>query len=118
MSKYYAIKQGRGITNKIVRSWDECKELTHGYKSIYKSFKTEEEALEYLNITDVTKTLKVNDEAIRYTKSRKSNTVSVTHFLKGVRVDKSVVEAFERKCLDINVSKEVILESLLKEWTE
>ena len=118
MSKYYAIKQGKGVSNKIVRTWDECKSLTHGYKSIYKSFKTEEEALEYLNITDVTKTLKVNDEAIRYTKSRKSNTVSVTHFLKGVRVDKSVVEAFEHKCLDINVSKEVILESLLKEWTE
>ena len=38
--KYYAIKEGKGVKNKIVRTWSECKELVLGYPSIYKSFYT------------------------------------------------------------------------------
>ena len=30
--KYYAIKEGKGVKNKIVRSWDECKEFVHEYQ--------------------------------------------------------------------------------------
>ena len=41
--KYYAIKEGKGVKNKIVRTWSECKELVLGYPSIYKSFYTEED---------------------------------------------------------------------------
>ena len=37
--KYYAIKEGKGVKNKIVRTWTECKELVLGYPSIYKSSK-------------------------------------------------------------------------------
>ena len=39
----YAIKEGKGVKNKIVRTWSECKELVLGYPSIYKSFYTEED---------------------------------------------------------------------------
>ena len=46
--KYYAIKEGKGVKNKIVRTWSECKELVLGYPSIYKSFSTEEEARKML----------------------------------------------------------------------
>ena len=35
--KYYAIKEGKGVKNKIVRTWSECKELLLGYPSIYLS---------------------------------------------------------------------------------
>lgn len=46
--KYYAVKSGRKTG--IFRSWDECKESIGGYSgAIYKSFKTNEEALAYLN---------------------------------------------------------------------
>ncbi|CAG9702350.1 RNase H1/viroplasmin domain-containing protein [Clostridium neonatale] len=38
--KYYAIKKGNGVTNKIVETWEECKVLVLGYPAIYKSFKT------------------------------------------------------------------------------
>ena len=31
--KYYAIKEGKGVKNKIVRTWSECKELVLGYPS-------------------------------------------------------------------------------------
>ena len=41
--KYYAIKEGKGVKNKIVRTWTECKKLVLGYPSIYKSFYTEED---------------------------------------------------------------------------
>ena len=43
--KYYAIKVGKGVKDKIVRSWGECKELVLGYPSIYKSFSTEVQAI-------------------------------------------------------------------------
>ena len=33
--KYYAIKVGKGVKDKIVRTWSECKELVLGYPSIY-----------------------------------------------------------------------------------
>lgn len=49
--KYYAIKVGKktGVFN----SWDECKEYVSGYQgALYKSFKTYEEAQDYLNDVD------------------------------------------------------------------
>jgi len=117
--KYYAIKTGKGVKNKIVRTWSECKELVLGYPSIYKSFKTEEEALEYLKaIKDVDKTLEENNKAMEYNKIKKKGTVSVANFLKGVRIDKTIAEEFESKCNDLNISKEKILNELIKEWVD
>lgn len=46
--KYYAIAKGNGVLNKIVTSWEECKWLTQGNASVFKSFKTLEEAEKYL----------------------------------------------------------------------
>ena len=46
--KYYAIKKGNGVTNYIVDNWEECKWLVEGVPNEYKSFKTIEEAEEYL----------------------------------------------------------------------
>lgn len=45
--KYYAVR--KGCATGIFRTWDECKASVHGYPSAeYKSFKTEAEALSYL----------------------------------------------------------------------
>lgn len=50
MSKVYAVKEGRAIG--IFNSWDECSEQVKGYPGAkFKSFKTREEANEYLGIT-------------------------------------------------------------------
>lgn len=47
MKKYYAVKAGK--VPGIYRDWDSCKAQVHGFKgAIYKSFKTEEEALAFL----------------------------------------------------------------------
>lgn len=46
--KYYAVKAGKRVG--IFETWDEAKEQVHGFKNaIYKSFKTMEEAEDYLN---------------------------------------------------------------------
>lgn len=51
MSKYYAVKSG--YIPGIYTSWDECKTQVNGYKgAIYKSFKTKQEAEQYLNSQD------------------------------------------------------------------
>ena len=117
--KYYAIKTGKGVKDKIVTSWSECEALVKGYPSVYKSFKTEEEALEYLGaIKDVKRKLEENNKAMEYNKIKKKGTVSVANFLKGVRIDKTIAEEFESKCNDLNISKEKILNELIKEWVE
>ena len=36
--KYYAIKDGIGVSNIIVDTWDACSKLVLGYNSVYKSF--------------------------------------------------------------------------------
>lgn len=117
--KYYAIKLGKGVKDKIVTSWSECEALVKGYPSVYKSFKTEEEAKEYLGtIKNVKKKLEDNKKAMEHNKAKKKSTVSVAHLLKGVRIDKEVAEEFEAKCKDLNISKEKILNELIKEWVD
>ena len=51
--KFYAIKEEIGVKDIIVRSWDECSKLVLGYNAVYKSFLTEDEAKNYLEIVDV-----------------------------------------------------------------
>lgn len=117
--KYYAIKVGKGVKDKIVTSWSECEALVKGYPAIYKSFKSEDEALEYLgSIKDVDKKLEENNKAMEYNKAKKKGTVCVANLLKGVRIDKEVAEEFEAKCKDLNISKEKILNELIKEWVD
>ncbi len=50
-AKYYAVVKG---TNPgIYRSWEDCKSQVHGYPgAVYKSFKTEAEAKDYMLISD------------------------------------------------------------------
>ena len=47
--KYYAVKEG--VSRGIFRTWEECKASVNGYSgAVYKSFKTQAEALAYLGI--------------------------------------------------------------------
>lgn len=49
MAKYYSVYRGKSGVPMILRSWDECKAEVMGCKgAIYKSFKTEKEAIEFL----------------------------------------------------------------------
>ncbi len=47
MSKYYAVKAGK--TPGIYKTWNECQKQTKGFSgAVFKSFKTEKEAKEYI----------------------------------------------------------------------
>lgn len=47
-NKYYAVKEGKAPG--IYTSWEECKKQVHGYSgAIYKSFKTKEEAEQFVS---------------------------------------------------------------------
>ncbi|MCB9362573.1 viroplasmin family protein [Candidatus Woesearchaeota archaeon] len=49
--KFYAVAKGRGKVPAIYESWDACKEKVQGYPDArYKSFKTREEAEEFLGL--------------------------------------------------------------------
>lgn len=55
--KYYAVKEG--ASRGIFRTWEECRASVSGYSgAVYKSFKTEAEALAYLGI-------KQNSDAVK-----------------------------------------------------
>jgi len=49
--KYYSVYRGKSEVPKIFTSWEECKKEVIGQKgAIYKSFKTEKEAIEFLSL--------------------------------------------------------------------
>lgn len=112
-NKYYAIKEGKGVKNIIVRSWDECSVLVLGYNAVYKSFPTEEEALDYLNKVDIQKVKEQTKKGIEYKKIKKKTTRSFS-----IRLDKKLYDDFISKCDEIGLSKEKIIESMIKEWIE
>ncbi len=60
--KYYAVKAGKKTG--IFTSWEECRESVHGYPcAVYKSFKTREEALAYLEKNDFVEKDGLNDKS-------------------------------------------------------
>ena len=60
-SKYYSVYKGKSGTPMILRSWDECKSEVVGCKgAIYKSFKTEKEAIEFLALNSEGKVDRLN----------------------------------------------------------
>ncbi len=71
MSKYYAVKIG--YQTGIYNNWVDCKKQVDGFKgAVYKSFKTNEEANNYLN--DV-KIVKIDKNDIKINKTNKNNIV-------------------------------------------
>ena len=109
--KYYAIKEGKGVKDIIVRSWAECEKLVKGYPSVYKSFKTEEEALEYLNTVNTELVKEQAKKGMEATKKKRATTRVLS-----VRLDKDLVIKFEEKCQAMNMTKELVLKGMLEEW--
>lgn len=114
--KYYAIKEGKGVKNKIVRTWSECKELVLGYPSIYKSFYTEEEAIKFLggindkDIPAIKEKIKVN---IQSSKRRRSSTKAINF-----RVPNEVYNEFIKKVDETGLDRDKILLEMIKEWID
>lgn len=109
--KYYAIKEGKGVKDKIVRSWDECEKMVKGYPAVYKSFLTEEEALKYLSTVNPEKVKEQAKKGMEAKKHQKATTRALN-----IRLDKKLVEDFEAKCEGMGLSKEVVLKGMIEEW--
>lgn len=97
-NKFYAIRKGNGVLNKIVTTWSECKDLVEGYNSEFKSFKTEEDALKYLGIEP--KKEIINLKIQNKNKQKKSFQVQISNEL---------YTDFLEKCKSKHLSKDMIL---------
>lgn len=109
--KFYAIKEGRGVHNKIVNTWKECRELVLGYNAVYKSFKTLDEAQAYLGDVDVVKVKEQSIKGIESRKKKKATTRSINF-----RISKELYEDFEKKCKEMELAKEKVIENMIMEW--
>jgi len=107
VNKYYAIKEGKGVKNKIVRTWDECSKLVLGYNSVYKSFKTEQEAKEYLSNVDTEKVREQTKKAYEHKKNTK---------VINIRIPKDLYLEFMNKCEDMEMDVNTVINNMIKEW--
>lgn len=117
--KFYAIKKGNGVENKIVSTWEECKSLVEGYHSEFKSFKTEEDALKYLGIKNKRnknnkKTNKKSDNGIVNLKIQNKEDTSSSF---KVQISDELYNDFMKKCIEKHLSKDMILAFIMNQWT-
>lgn len=114
--KYYAIKEGKGVRDKIVTTWEECSKLVLGYKAIYKSFVSREEAESYLKGIDDTKIEKMKEQVVmgmEYKKKLKATTRMVQS-----RIPKELYVAFVDKCNKMKMEKDKAIMEMIREWVE
>lgn len=109
--KFYAIKEGIGVENIIVTSWEECSKLVLGYNAVYKSFRTEEEAKKYLNIVDAEKVKEQVKKGIEKRKVKKETKGSLS-----ITLPDDIYKAFRDKCNDINLDENKVIKMLIEEW--
>lgn len=63
--KYYAVYKGKSGSPKIFTSWDECKKEVIGFKgAIYKSFTTEKDAINFIELNSEGKVSEKAEELI------------------------------------------------------
>lgn len=109
--KFYAIKDGLGVKDIIVTSWEECSKLVLGYNAVYKSFRTEEEAKKYLNIVNAEKVKEQSKKGIEKRKFKKETKGSLS-----ITLPDDIYKAFRDKCTDINLDESNVIKMLIEEW--
>ena len=113
--RFYAIKKGKGDTkNKIVETWSECKDLVLGYPAEYKGFATKEEAEIYLGIKNISNNglyIKTASKKKRL-KKRKNRDKTILE----VEISKDLYKEFSDECSSLDMSENVIIVNLIKEW--
>lgn len=113
VKKFYAIKEGKGVSNLIVNTWDECSKLVLGYNAVYKSFKTKEEAEKYLGSVNVAEVKEKAIKGMEARKTKKKNTRALS-----IRLSKDIYDEFEKRCLELDKEKEKVIEEMIKEWID
>ena len=100
-NKYYAVK--KGLTPGIYDSWEKCKANVDGVSGAeFKSFRTEEEAREYLGLTSAKEEV-VNSDFHSVSKEKKLTAYVDGSFnfihasIKGVKVSNSKERYYSRR---------------------
>lgn len=110
--KYYAIKEGKGVENIIVRTWAECKELVYGYNAVYKSFANLEDANRYLEEVNVTK---VKVQAIHQIQKKKVIKQTTKH-IAGFRISNEMYEELEKRCKEKGIKIEDAIKFAISQY--
>ena len=112
--KYYAIKQGRDVSNLIVDTWEECKKYVQGVPAQHKSFKTRQEAEMYLQGIEQNE-IKIKSPKRKPKKKNGMITVQST-------IPKDLYEKFLNRCLQLDADDKKLFNNLviesLEEWVE
>lgn len=112
--KYYAIKEGRR-NNLIVENWKECSELTQGYKSVFKSFATKDEAENYLRGD----TIKSSEEkSMLPSNLNNSKRTKKANYKVSAELDKETYIKFVDKCKTFEYEEGKIIKLLIREWVD
>lgn len=129
--KYYAIKEGRGVSNVILETWEECQRLITGYPAKYKSFKNKEDAENYLKGIEADKNVKSrkkNDKGqdkkaveVKQAGNKRNKTIKGMREIKAY-IPKELYNKFLKRCEAMKMQEEKTLNSLicevLEEWTD
>lgn len=111
-NKYYAIKEGKGVENIIVRTWTECKELVHGYNAVYKSFNNLEDAKKYLKEVNVTKV----KQQTKYQRIKKNEIKKTTKYINGFRISNEIYEDLQSICKGKGISIETVIKFAISKY--
>ena len=109
--KFYAIKDGIGVKDIIVTSWNECSKLVLGYNAVYKSFTNEEDAKKYLNNVNIIQIKEKAKKGMEEKRVKKETTRSLT-----IRLPKEIYKDFEEKCSSMNLDPDKAIFMLVDEW--
>lgn len=116
--KYYAVKEGKGVTNRIFNTWDECKKVVLGYPSVYKGFTIKEDALEYLGLINKSKENDQAEDKKEFVKSRPKKKKKTSSRALSVRLEKELLDRFYEKCDKMQLSDEIIIKNMIEEWLD
>ena len=112
--KYYAIKQGRDVSNLIVDTWEECKKYVEGVPAQHKSFKTRQEAEMYLKGIEQDE-IKIKSNKRKPKKKKGMITLQSS-------IPKDLYEKFLNRCLQLDADDKKLFNNLviesLEEWVE
>ena len=109
--KWYAVKIGKNnIQDMIYKTWEECKEATDGYDSVFKSFDTKEDAEKYLDTVDVEKVLKQKAYAIeRKNKEKLSKDINI-------KLNQDIYQELLKKSQESKVDIENLIKIAISEY--
>lgn len=109
--KWYAVKIGKdNIQNMIYETWEECKKVTDGCNSVFKSFETKEDAEKYLETVEVEKVLEQKSYALeRKNKEKLSKNINI-------KLSQEMYQGLLKKSKENNIDIENLIKFAISQY--